>query len=124
MAAQSTHRRNIKCLLVIAAYFAVHLLGPVKAIYSQTAQESKPDKVQVQIERSTFKPKALNVAAGTTVTWVNHDMVPHDVSSKEAGFKSEPLAQDESFSYTFMKPGIYPYLCVTHPKMTGTVIVQ
>lgn len=123
MAAQSTHRRTIQCLLLVAACFAI-LLGAVQAIHSQTAQESKPDKVQVQIERSTFKPSVLNIRAGTTVTWVNHDMVPHDVSSKEAGFKSEPFAEDESFSYTFKKPGTYPYLCVTHPKMTGTVVVQ
>jgi plastocyanin len=124
MAAQTTPRRNIKCLLIIAVCFAVRLLGPVQAIHSQTTQESKPDKVQVQIEGSMFRPRVLNVATGTTVTWVNHDMVPHDVSSKEAGFKSELFAQDESFSYTFTKPGTYQYLCVTHPKMTGTVVVQ
>src|SRR3954471_5583740 len=34
VAAQSAHWRR-KCLLVIAAYFAVRLLGPVQAIYSQ-----------------------------------------------------------------------------------------
>jgi len=31
---------------------------------------------------------------------------------------------DEKFSYTFTKPGTYPYYCGIHPKMTAKVIVQ
>ena len=94
------------------------------SVVSQGGEHSKPSSVEVQIESYTFKPMVLNIAVGTKVTWVNHDLVPHDVTSKEAGFKSDLLAQDESFSYTFTKSGTYPYVCVTHPKMTGTVVVQ
>ena len=107
-----------------AAYFvfAVCALLMFSAV-SQADEHSKRSAVEVQIESYTFKPMVLNVAVGTKVTWVNHDLIPHDVTSKEAGFKSDLLAEDESFSYTFTKPGTYPYLCVTHPKMTGTVVV-
>jgi plastocyanin len=96
----------------------------VQVFSAATDQDSKPNTVQVDIENYTFKPMVVNVVAGTTVTWVNHDVVPHDVASKEADFKSDLFAQDERFSFKFTKPGVFPYLCATHPKMTGTVVVQ
>lgn len=34
------------------------------------------------------------------------------------------VARDKSYSLTFTKPGSYTYLCLLHPGMTGTVIVQ
>jgi plastocyanin len=39
-------------------------------------------------------------------------------------FASGALDTDGSFSYTFDKPGTYPYFCAIHPHMTGTVIVK
>ncbi len=34
------------------------------------------------------------------------------------------MGKDKSYSLTFTKPGSYAYLCLLHPGMTGTVIVQ
>jgi plastocyanin len=34
------------------------------------------------------------------------------------------MAREKSYSLTFTKPGSYAYLCLLHPGMTGTVIVQ
>jgi plastocyanin len=34
------------------------------------------------------------------------------------------MGRDKSYSLTFTKPGSYAYLCLLHPGMTGTVIVQ
>jgi plastocyanin len=34
------------------------------------------------------------------------------------------LDTDETFTYTFTKPGTYTYFCSIHPKMTGKIVVQ
>lgn len=34
------------------------------------------------------------------------------------------MGKDKSYSLTFTKPGSYAYLCLLHPGMVGTVIVQ
>jgi hypothetical protein len=39
-------------------------------------------------------------------------------------FKSKVMDTDEKFSYTFTKPGNFPYFCSLHSKMTGKVVVQ
>ena len=79
---------------------------------------------EVKIDNFNFMPGDLTVAAGTTVTWVNHDDVPHTVRSTDGAIKSKALDTDDKFSMTFDKPGTYEYFCSIHPKMTAKVIVK
>jgi plastocyanin len=79
---------------------------------------------EVKIDNFSFGPETLKVSVGTTVTWTNRDDIPHTVVSTDGVFKSKVRDTDEKFSYTFTKPGTYPYFCSVHPKMTGKVVVQ
>jgi plastocyanin len=79
---------------------------------------------EVKIDNFSFAPQTLTVAVGTTVTWTNRDDIPHTVVSTDGVFKSKVRDTDEKFSYTFSKPGTYPYFCSVHPKMTGKIVVQ
>ena len=79
---------------------------------------------EITIDNFTFGPKEAKVAVGTTVTWINRDDIPHTVVSTDKVFKSKVLDTDDKFSYTFDKPGAYPYFCSIHPKMTGKVVVE
>ena len=78
----------------------------------------------VKIDNFSFAPQTLTVPVGATVTWTNRDDIPHTAVSTDGVFKSKVMDTDEKFSYTFTKPGTYPYYCTIHPKMTGKVIVQ
>jgi len=80
--------------------------------------------MEVKIDNFSFGPTTLAVAAGSTVTWINRDDIPHTVVSTDGAFKSKVLDTDEKFSFTFTKPGTYAYFCSIHPKMTGTLVVQ
>jgi plastocyanin len=81
-------------------------------------------KSEVKIDNFSFSPAALEINAGTTVTWTNADDIPHTVVSNDKIFKSKVLDTDQKFSFTFDKPGAYPYFCSLHPKMTAKVVVQ
>jgi plastocyanin len=78
----------------------------------------------VTIDNFTFEPQRLTVKAGTTVTWVNQDDIPHLVASTTKLFKSKALDTDDKFSFTFTTPGVYDYFCSLHPHMTGTIVVE
>jgi plastocyanin len=71
-----------------------------------------------------FTPGVITVKAGTQVTWVNHDDIPHTVDSTDGKFKSGPLDTNDKFEFRFTQTGEYPFYCRMHPKMTGKVIVQ
>jgi plastocyanin len=79
---------------------------------------------EVKIDNFVFSPERLTVKAGTTVTWINHDDIPHTVAAKARAFKSKVMDTDESFSFTFSTPGEYAYFCSLHPHMTGTIVVE
>ena len=80
----------------------------------------------VEIDNFAFKPKDLTVKVGETVTWVNHDDVPHTATMKGQSpeFDSKMLDSDEKFSFTFKNAGIYTYYCKVHPHMTGMIVVK
>ncbi len=80
--------------------------------------------VEVKIDNFTFNPQQVTVKAGDTVTWVNHDDIPHTVTSKTFIFKSQAMDTDEKFSFTFATPGSFLYFCSLHPHMTGTIVVE
>ena len=80
----------------------------------------------VIIRNFTFIPSALTIKRGASVTWVGQDDVNHTVVSDTGApvaFGSRNLSFGGTFSYTFSKPGTYPYHCSIHPSMTGTITV-
>jgi plastocyanin len=111
-------RHDSTWALVVA--LALMLAGLAVAASAQ----STADLIEVRIDNFSFGPTEVTVPAGTTVTWTNHDDIPHTVVSTDKVFKSKVLDTDEKFSFTFATPGTYPYFCSIHPKMTGKVVVR
>jgi len=66
----------------------------------------------------------VTVTPGSTVTWTNLDGEPHTVASVDGLFRSQALDQNDSFRFTFDKPGVYKYICSIHPGMKATVTVK
>jgi plastocyanin len=79
---------------------------------------------QVMIDNFVYSPVPLTVKVGTTVTWINHDDIPHTVDSTQGKFKSAALDTDDKFEFKFTEAGEYPFYCRIHPKMTGKIVVQ
>lgn len=109
--------------------FSINLRGAAvrcavaAAIISLHLGSAYAEETTVTIDNFTFEPKQLTVKAGTTVTWKNHDDIPHTIVS--AGkFRSKPLDTDDSFSFTFTATGDYTYFCSLHPHMTGVIKVE
>ncbi len=79
---------------------------------------------KVMIDNFTFAPAELTISVGTTVTWDNHDDIPHSVVEKNKLFRSQALDTEESYSFTFAQAGTYDYFCGLHPHMVGKIIVK
>ena len=110
--------------LVLPAMMAMLLIMPVAARAGAGEDKTGAAHAEVKIDNFSFGPQTLTVPVGTTVTWTNRDDIPHTIVSTDGVFKSKVRDTDESFSYTFTKPGTYTYFCSVHPKMTGKIVVQ
>jgi plastocyanin len=112
-------------LLLVGAFN--HAIGGSKRTNASPLpqqQMTQEKATEVKIDNFSFSPATLEIKAGTKVTWTNADDIPHTVVSNDKIFKSKALDTDEKFSFTFDKPGTYPYFCSLHPKMTAKVVVQ
>jgi plastocyanin len=84
---------------------------------------AQAEELKVTIDNFTFSPAELKVKIGDTVTWTNHDDIPHTVVS--AGkYRSKTMDTDDHFSFTFTSAGDYKYFCSLHPHMTGMIKVE
>jgi plastocyanin len=99
---------------LVAAAAVLVCLGGVSA---------QAEEIKVTLDNFTFSPVELKVKVGDTVTWINHDDIPHTVVS--AGkFRSKTMDTDGTFSFTFTSAGDYKYFCSLHPHMTGMIKVE
>ncbi|MDQ4101025.1 MAG: plastocyanin/azurin family copper-binding protein [Thermoproteota archaeon] len=76
-----------------------------------------------------YQPNPAQVSTGATITWTNDDSVPHTATSGENStpdgtFDSGIMAPAATFEHTFAEAGEYPYFCLLHPNMVGTVSVS
>lgn len=63
------------------------------------------------------------------MTWTNDDSQPHTATSGENAtpdqrFDSGIMTPAATFEYTFTEAGEYPYFCLLHPNMLGTVSIS
>lgn len=93
------------------------------------APVSRPRSVAaVSVRLFQFAPDTLVVPAGTRVTWTNSDDIEHTVTGGEGEhadgrFAGSLAAKGAVFSFTFERPGAYPYFCDRHHFMRGLVRV-
>jgi hypothetical protein len=71
-----------------------------------------------------FGPATLRVKAGTGVTFVNYDVVPHDVKATDRSFESGNIPSFGNYTVTLTKPGTLAYFCAVHLAMRGTIVVE
>src|SRR5690242_4856925 len=74
-----------------AAMMLVAMLAGARGAVANPPQAAT---AEVKIDNFSFGPATLTVAPGTTVTWVNHDDIPHTVVSTDSVFKSKVLDTD------------------------------
>ena len=80
-----------------------------------------------------FDPEDLTAKKGDEVTVVNHDTVPHTVTSgtgssdpnSAKSFDTSIINGGESATVSLaqVEPGQYDYYCMIHPYMTGKITV-
>jgi plastocyanin len=108
--------------MAVSTLASVLVAALVMVVTGNTA--ALAEEVPAGIEDYEYQPAALTVAEGDTVTWTNSDHAPHTVTSEGSGPLDSPNMQmGDTWSFTFTQAGTYPYYCVIHPDMQGSVEV-
>jgi plastocyanin len=90
---------------------------------AQSAQPAKTTTVNLP-PSYRFDPVAIQVSAGSTVTWTNNDNFSHSVLLLGGANDVHSMKPGEKATITFDKPGTYDYVCTYHTQnMKGRVVV-
>jgi plastocyanin len=99
-----------------------------------TASGSAASEVTVDMAQGTasntecadqcYMPSTVTVTVGGKVTWKNVDSAAHTATATDSSFDTSLVNAGASASNTFSTAGSYPYMCILHPWMKGTVNVQ
>jgi Plastocyanin len=82
-------------------------------------------KNEIAIANFGFSPKMFTVPAGGTVTWINHDKVPHVISSADGQYQKSTLCSQGRASLTPSPPEELTLTSVlSTPRMAGQIIVK
>jgi plastocyanin len=113
-------------LLALAGLFA----SPVQAgdpCYHgfDIPERTTASETQIKVAPCAFAPTVTTVAAGSTVTFFNGPDFTHLITGANAewGSRDVEIKPNSEISYTFTKPGVYPYACALHRGMSGTIVV-
>jgi predicted secreted protein with PEFG-CTERM motif len=77
-----------------------------------------------------YIPSKVTISVGGEVTWSNDDTAAHTVTSGTAAegpdgnFDSSLFMAGTTFNWKADKAGEFPYFCMVHPWMVGTVVVE
>jgi len=119
----------------IFAVFALMVFAPSAFADHETAEVSiaaGSSSPGCETTDECFAPFEVTTDVGSEVIWSNDDTAAHTVTSGTiedsesvgAVFDSSLFMAGKTFSYKFEEAGEFPYFCVVHPWMSGTVIVQ
>jgi plastocyanin len=83
------------------------------------------------MQGTAFSPALDSVAAGSTVTWTNHDGFAHTVtyaSGPDSTYDSGDIGSSGTFRHVFKTAGTYVYYCKIHGTptsgMRGTIVAH
>jgi plastocyanin len=90
---------------------------------AETTAPAPSGTITVDIRDHAFNPAQLNVAPGTTVTFVNNDPEPHTATADNGVFDTGVLEPGYSFDVFLDGSGTATYHCELHPHMQGSIVV-
>lgn len=113
--------RNSLAAILSIAYIVLSAIYVGKALSGE---------VKVTLKAWKFNPQTITVSVGDAVTWVHEDdeYDTHNVLFEDPAIKgfNKRMKSGHKFSFTFDKPGEYPYYCSYHKDngMIGVVVVN
>jgi len=121
--------------VILALILSGCSLPQVKGIRDEPQEAATTPSViettQVKIQSNGFEPESIMVLSGQTVTFINLDRDPVSIASDPypensdlPDLYSKPIYKNETYQYTFSRPGKFGYHLQENPSVRGKVVVK
>lgn len=97
---------------------------PIAAAFALLGAQAQAADHTVEIHGMGFQPATVEIAVGDTVTFLNTNRAIHTATANDGSFDTGRLRHQASTTVTFGEAGAFPFECVVHPAMKGTIEVR
>jgi plastocyanin len=127
-------------MMLSAAMYAGTIRGRVSGVYGTSVVwvDAVPGKTfsapakhaEMDQKGLKFQPHILVVEAGSTVDFLNSDVVAHNIfwpsisGNRKLHHNLGTWPTGDERSFKFERPGVVPLLCNVHPEMSGYIVVS
>ncbi len=89
---------------------------------ADTGKNEIPGSDTVLISSMQFLPAKIQAEMGDTITWINNDLVDHNVRDTIHNlFYSDTLKTNQSYRWIVTESA--SYICTIHPTMNGSILI-
>jgi len=119
---------TLSSLFVLLSVVSMIAIAP--SAFADETVTNAPGSSTPGCEPNCFVPSTVTIEAGEAVIWDNTDTAAHTatggtaVDGPSGVWDSSLVMAGGSYSVTLDDAGTYPYFCMVHPWMSGTVIVE
>lgn len=99
----------------------VRAAGGILVILPLACRE-RPQTHVVDVRNFAYEPATLDIQAGDTLAFVNHDIVPHTATARDQSWDTESIATADTVRVVAGASG--DYFCAFHPSMMATVAIR
>jgi plastocyanin len=111
-------------VIVVALLVKTGTPAPARPLTAAGVAPVASGHTTVIISNYAYSPDHLTVKVGTRVTWTNRDSTAHTVTANNnTSFNTGTINPRQSRTVVFGKVGTFPYHCLFHAFMNGTVTV-
>jgi plastocyanin len=103
------------------AFIAAFLIA-APAAFAQPADLPAGREYTVTMSSMSYGATPPDLKVGDTIVWVNHDTVMHSATARDHSFDLR-LNPGQSGKTTLSRAGRFPFYCLFHPSMRGTLVV-
>lgn len=115
------HIRSRRALLAQAVLAAALIAAPA-AFGQSTAGQAAGKEYTVVMSNMEYGALPPGLKVGDTIVWINHDTVIHSVTARDHSFDLR-LNPGQSARMPLATAGKFPFYCLFHPAMRGTLTV-
>ena len=80
--------------------------------------------VVIEIRSFEFTPNAPVVEPGDVIVWINRDIVPHTVTSRDDSWSSGTIGAGDEWKSVITADTVQDYFCRFHPSMIASINIQ
>jgi plastocyanin len=83
----------------------------------------QPGTVKAAMDGRAFVPGTITAKVGDVIAFTNGDPVSHSATLDDGSCTTKRLGKGETGALVFTAAGTYPFHCIVHPDMKGTIEV-